>query len=105
MRNCYAWVLMRCMLLTIIGIEPIVYTLQRSNIYSNYPGDQKKTMQEEIELAKHIYMQKFIHSFIADIYIAPLQVGLLRSAPNPMQRGRIMLFYKLLKEFLAEYSI
>src|SRR6218665_2730415 len=23
------------------------------------------------------------HSFIADIYIAPLQVGLLRSAPNP----------------------
>ena len=23
-----------------------------------------------------------IHSFIADIYIAPLQVGLLRSAPN-----------------------
>ena len=24
-----------------------------------------------------------IHSFIADIYIAPLQVGLLRSAPNP----------------------
>ena|SRR6218665_38771 len=25
----------------------------------------------------------FIHSFIADICIAPLQVGLLRSAPNP----------------------
>jgi len=25
----------------------------------------------------------FIHSFIADIYITPLQVGLLRSAPNP----------------------
>jgi len=25
----------------------------------------------------------FIHSFIAEIYIAPLQVGLLRSAPNP----------------------
>ena len=24
-----------------------------------------------------------IHSFIADIYIAPLSVGLLRSAPNP----------------------
>jgi len=24
---------------------------------------------------------EFIHSFIADIYIAPLQVGLLRSAP------------------------
>ena len=24
-----------------------------------------------------------IHLFIADIYIAPLQVGLLRSAPNP----------------------
>ena len=24
-----------------------------------------------------------IHSFIADIYIAPLQVGLLRNAPNP----------------------
>jgi len=23
------------------------------------------------------------HSFIADIYIVPLQVGLLRSAPNP----------------------
>src|SRR6218665_1365070 len=26
---------------------------------------------------------RLIHSFIADIYIAPLQVGLLRSAPNP----------------------
>src|SRR6218665_541511 len=25
----------------------------------------------------------FIHSFISDICIAPLQVGLLRSAPNP----------------------
>ena len=25
----------------------------------------------------------FIHSFIASIYIAPLQVGLLRGAPNP----------------------
>ena len=24
---------------------------------------------------------RFIHSFIADIYIAPLQFGLLRSAP------------------------
>src|SRR6218665_830276 len=24
-----------------------------------------------------------IHSFIADIYLAPLQVGLLRSAPSP----------------------
>ena len=31
-----------------------------------------------------------IYSFIADIYIAPLQVGLLRSAQLP--RGRIMLF-------------
>jgi len=31
---------------------------------------------------KH-YINSFIHSFIADIYIAPLQVGLLRSAPNP----------------------
>jgi len=28
-------------------------------------------------------IHSFIHSFIADIYIAPLQVGLLRSAPNP----------------------
>jgi len=27
-------------------------------------------------------MYVFIHSFIADIYIAPLQVELLRSAPN-----------------------
>ena len=25
----------------------------------------------------------FIHSFITSIYIAPLQVGLLRGAPNP----------------------
>jgi len=30
-----------------------------------------------------IYLQLFIHSFIADIYIVPLQVGLLRSAPSP----------------------
>ena len=28
------------------------------------------------------FIHSFIHSFIADIYIAPLQVGLLRSAPN-----------------------
>ena len=35
-----------------------------------------------------------LHSVIADIYIAPLQVGLLRSAPSP-KRGQIalMLFY------------
>ena len=33
----------------------------------------------------HVYafIHSFIHSFIADIYIAPLQVGLLRSTPNP----------------------
>ena len=30
-----------------------------------------------------IIVHSFMHSFIADIYIAPLQVGLLRSAPNP----------------------
>ena len=29
------------------------------------------------------FIHSFIHSFIADIYIAPLQLGLLRSAPNP----------------------
>jgi len=29
------------------------------------------------------FQVSFIHSFIADIYIAPLQVELLRSAPNP----------------------
>lgn len=34
--------------------------------------------------------EQFIHSIIADICIAPLQMGLLRSAPNHMQRGRIM---------------
>jgi len=28
------------------------------------------------------YSDSFIQSIIADIYIAPLQVGLLRSAPN-----------------------
>ena len=33
----------------------------------------------------------FIHSFIADIYIASFQVGLLRSAPNPSE-AKIMLF-------------
>jgi len=30
-----------------------------------------------------IYMYVFIHSFIANTSIAPLQVGLLRGAPNP----------------------
>jgi len=30
-----------------------------------------------------IIIVQFIHSFIANIYIAPLKVGLLRSAPNP----------------------
>ena len=36
-----------------------------------------------LSLSLYIYICIFIHSFIADIYIAPLQVGLLRSAPNP----------------------
>jgi len=40
----------------------------------------------------------FFHSFIADIYIAPLQVGLLRSAPNPSAAKQCC--FKLLKEFL-----
>ena len=40
----------------------------------------------------------FIHSFIADIYIAPLQVGLLRSAPNPSAAE----CFRLLKEFLGD---
>ena len=31
------------------------------------------------------------HSFIADIYIAPLQVGLLRSAPNPVRLNNVVL--------------
>jgi len=42
-----------------------------------------------------------VHSFIADIYIAPLQVRLLRSAPNP---STARCCFKLLKEFLEEYS-
>src|SRR6218665_716199 len=39
-------------------------------------------------------------SFIADIYVAPLQVGLLRSAPN--HRVAEQSCFKLLKEFLRE---
>jgi len=31
----------------------------------------------------HSFIHSFVHSFIADICIAPLQVGLLRSSPNP----------------------
>src|SRR6218665_1372364 len=41
-------------------------------------------------------------SFIADIYIAPLQVGLLRSAPNPSAAEQCC--SKLLKKFLGEDS-
>src|SRR6218665_553463 len=44
----------------------------------------------------------FIHSFIADIYIAPLEVGLLRGAHNPSTAEKCC--FKLLKEFLGEYS-
>ena len=33
----------------------------------------------------------FIHSFIADIYIAPLQVGLLRALPTPVRPNNIVL--------------
>jgi len=29
-----------------------------------------------------MFIYSFIHLFIADIYIGPLQVGLLKSAPN-----------------------
>src|SRR6218665_4227812 len=32
-----------------------------------------------------------VHSFIADIYIAPLLVGLLRSAPNPARTINVVL--------------
>jgi len=42
------------------------------------------------------------NSFIADIYVAPLQVGLLRSASNPSTAEHCC--FKLLKEFLGEYS-
>src|SRR6218665_3251721 len=42
----------------------------------------------------------FIHSFIANIYISPLQVGLLRSVPNPSAAEQRC--FKLLKEFLGE---
>ena len=44
----------------------------------------------------------FINSLIADIYIAPLQVGLLRSAPDPSAAEQCC--FELLKEFLGEYS-
>ena len=33
----------------------------------------------------------FIQSFIEDIYIAPLRVGLLRSAPNPARPNNVVL--------------
>ena len=33
-----------------------------------------------------VFTHSVIHSFIADIYIAPLHVGLLRNAPNPSAR-------------------
>src|SRR6218665_2752519 len=50
-----------------------------------------------------MYFRSFyIHSSIADIYIAPLQVGLLRSAPNSNEAKRCC--FKLLKKFLGEYS-
>src|SRR6218665_441689 len=35
------------------------------------------------QIDRNAKIHSFIHSFIADICIAPLQVGLLRSAPNP----------------------
>ena len=35
------------------------------------------------ECIRNELIVNFINSFIADIYIAPLQVGLLRSATNP----------------------
>ena len=38
-----------------------------------------------------IIISSFIHSFIADIYIAPLQVGLLKSAPNPSAANNVVL--------------
>jgi len=49
-----------------------------------------------------LFIHSFIHSFVAAIYIAPLQVGLLRNAPNPNVAEQCC--FKLLKEFLEEYS-
>jgi len=48
-------------------------------------------------------IHSFINSFIADIYIASLQVGLLRSAPSPSAAKEC--YFKLVKEFLGEYPM
>jgi len=45
-----------------------------------------------IKYIKAILIMTFIHSFIADIYIAPLQVGLLRSAPTCSLHCKCKLF-------------
>src|SRR6218665_30191 len=54
-------------------------------------GELVKRQRQGRDLKTNFCKDQFIHSFIADIYIAPLQVGLLISDPNPS--GRIMLFY------------
>src|SRR6218665_887712 len=51
----------------------------------------------------HSFIYSFIHSFIAAIYILPLQVGLLRSAPNPSAAEKCC-FKLIAEEFLGEYS-
>src|SRR6218665_1094802 len=49
-----------------------------------YPFSSKQPLFPRTTLSLTLFQNsKFIHSFIADIYIALLQVGLLRSAPSP----------------------
>ena len=54
-------------------LGPLLYLLYTADI---------GPLLTELGLLHHLF-HSFIHSFIADICIAPLQVGLLRSAPNP----------------------
>ena len=65
-------------------LERLIERLKRQGFLSKEDMDiSQRANKADQKLFQAIH--SFIHAFIADIYIAPLQVGLLRSAPNPSE--------------------
>ena len=97
-RDFYAWV--SCVCLRTLGAHHLfLVTMATSSVLTStgqYANAVSLDIQLTVGLLKWTLCSQllFIHSFIADIYIAPLQVGLLRSAANPSAA----------EQFLGEYS-
>src|SRR6218665_2490176 len=68
----------------IIGYHNKAYLISHSALVEQFSGVVHEPRQNVIRESQREKSRWFrsIHSFIADIYIAPLQMGLLRSASN-----------------------